>query len=181
VADGNPRGAPSGPEPHQPHQPGADASQLDWRGEPEAERYDRNLAELLQELRVSGLGVQVLFGFLLGLPFTLRFSRLSAAQRDLYVADLMLAAIATALLVGPVAYHRLVFRQHQKERVVRVANIMALCGLTTVALAISVAVLLIVSCVVPGLPAGLITAIVAGTFAALWLVVPLIRRERSRP
>lgn len=73
------------------------------------------------------------------------------------------------------------FRQHQKERVVRVANIMALCGLSAVALAISVAVLLIVSYVVPGLPAGLITAIVAGTFAALWLVVPLIRRERSRP
>jgi Family of unknown function (DUF6328) len=153
---------------------------LHWRGEPESERYDRNLAELLQELRVSGLGVQVLFGFLLGLPFTVRFSRLSAAQRGLYVADLMLAAIATALLVGPVAYHRLVFRMHQKEHVVRVANTMAMCGLAAVALAISVTVLLIVSYVVPGVPAAVIAAVVAGTFAALWLVVPLIRRERWR-
>jgi O-antigen/teichoic acid export membrane protein len=154
--------------------------QRDWRGEPETERYDRNLAELLQELRVSGLGVQVLFGFLLGLPFTIRFTQLGTAQRDLYVADLVLAALATALLVGPVAYHRLVFRQHQKAHVVRVANIMAVCGLITVALAISVAVLLIVSYVVPGVAAAVITAMVCGTFAALWLVVPLIRRERSR-
>lgn len=202
VAD-NPRGSQPGPEPNrpephrpephrpeahrpeahrpEPHRPDAEIGQRDWRGEPETERYDRNLAELLQELRVSGLGVQVLFGFLLGLPFTLRFSRLSAAQRDLYVADLVLAAISTALLVGPVAYHRLVFRQHQKARVVRATNVMALCGLMAVALAISVAVLLIVSYVVPGGPAAVITAIVAGTFAALWLVVPLIRREWSRP
>ena len=170
----------SGPE-SGPAGPNPDTGQRDWRGEPETERYDRNLAELLQELRVSGLGVQVLFGFLLGLPFTLRFSRLGTAQRDLYVADLILAALATASLVGPVAYHRLVFRQHQKAHVVRVANIMAICGLIAVALAISVAVLLIVSYVVPGVPAALITATVAGTFAALWLVVPLIRRERSRP
>jgi len=175
--------ADSSPPVEQPADADADSqtSQRDWRGEPQTERYDRNLAELLQELRVSGLGVQVLFGFLLGLPFTVRFSRLGTPQRDLYVATLMLAAIATALLVGPVAYHRLVFRQHQKAQVVRVANVMAICGLIAVALAISLAVLLIVSYVVPGVPAALITAIVAGTFAALWLVVPFIRRERSRP
>jgi O-antigen/teichoic acid export membrane protein len=158
----------------------AQTSERDWRGEPETERYDRNLAELLQELRVSGLGVQVLFGFLLGLPFTVRFSRLGTSERDLYVATLVLAAIATALLVGPVAYHRLVFRQHQKAHVVRVANVMALCGLIAVALAISLAVLLIVSYIVPGVAAAVITAIVAGTFATLWLVVPLMRRGRSR-
>jgi hypothetical protein len=69
-------------------------------------RDDRNLAELLQELRVAGLGVQVLFGFLLSLPFTNRFTRLSQGQRDLYLASLVLAAVATALLLGPVAYHR---------------------------------------------------------------------------
>ncbi len=87
----------------------------DLRDESQAKRDDRNLAELLQELRVAGLGVQVLFGFLLALPFTLRFSRLSSAQRDLYVTDIVLAAVATALLVGPVAYHRLVFRQQMKK------------------------------------------------------------------
>jgi hypothetical protein len=81
------------------------------RDESEAQRVDRNLGELLQELRVAGLGVQVLFGFLLSLPFTARFARLNAGQRGLYLASLALAALATALLVGPVAYHRLVFRR----------------------------------------------------------------------
>src|SRR5271169_4578481 len=86
------------------------AESQDPRDESEAERDDRNLAELLQELRVAGLGVQVLFGFLLSLPFTTRFVKLSHAQHGLYVAALLLAATATALLLAPVAYHRLVFR-----------------------------------------------------------------------
>jgi Family of unknown function (DUF6328) len=93
--------------------------QHDRREESQAQRDDRNLGELLQELRVAGLGVQVLFGFLLSLPFTNRFTRLSPGQRDLYLASLVLAAVATALLVGPVADHRLVFRRGQKERLVR--------------------------------------------------------------
>ena len=153
----------------------------DVRDESQAKRDDRNLAELLQELRVAGLGVQVLFGFLLALPFTLRFSHLSPAQRDLYVADIVLAAVATALLVGPVAYHRLVFRQQLKEHLVRIANAMAICGLVTVALAISGAVLLILSYVVPGPPAIVISALVFGVFVVLWLVVPLAARELRSP
>ena len=115
----------------------------DPRDETEAERDDRNLAELLQELRVAGLGVQVLFGFLLSLPFTNRFTRLSHGQRDLYLAVLVLAAVATALLLGPVAYHRLVFRQGQKESLVRAASVMAIGGLAVVGLAVSAAVLLV--------------------------------------
>lgn len=153
----------------------------DSRHETRDERDDRNLAELLQELRVAGLGVQVLFGFLLGLPFTVRFSRLSSGQRDLYVADIVLAAFATATLVGPVAYHRLVFRQHQKERLVRTANALALGGLAIVALAVSGAVLLIVSYVVPGAPATVISVCVFLVFLILWFAVPLARRERQRP
>jgi membrane associated rhomboid family serine protease len=94
------------------------------------------------------------------------------------MADLVLAAVTTALLVGPVAYHRLVFRRHQKERLVRVANAMAICGLITVALAVTGAVLLIASFVVPGAAAIVITACVFGLFAGLWIVVPLARRER---
>jgi hypothetical protein len=150
----------------------------DPRNEPETARDDRNLAELLQELRVAGLGVQVLFGFLLALPFSARFTRLSGAQRDLYVADLVLAAVATVLLVGPVAYHRLVFRQNLKESLVRVANVMAICGLLTVALAISTAVALIVGFVVPGATAIVISACIFCLFAALWVVLPLSRREQ---
>lgn len=121
-------------------------TETDRPGETGAERDDRNLLELLQELRVAGLGVQVLFGFMLSLPFTARFAKLSQPQRDLYLASLLLAAISTALLLGPVAYHRLVFRRHQKEVLVKDANIMALSGLAAVGLAISAAVLLVVSC-----------------------------------
>src|SRR2546429_1840116 len=98
----------------------------DPRNESEEERNDRNLAELLQELRVAGLGVQVLFGFLLAMPFSNLFATLDPEQHRLYVVDLLLAALATALLTGPVAYHRIVFRRHQKHDLLRVANVMAL-------------------------------------------------------
>ena len=149
----------------------------DSREESAAQRADRNLGELLQELRVAGLGVQVLFGFLLSLPFTNRFAQLSAAQRDLYLAALVLAAVATALLVGPVAYHRLVFRRGQKERLVRAASLMAIGGLAAVALAVSAAVLLVSSYVGGGPAACLITAFVVGLFGLLWFVFPLARRR----
>lgn len=149
----------------------------DPRRESAAQRADRNLGELLQELRVAGLGVQVLFGFLLSLPFTNRFTRLSSGQRDLYLASLVLAAVATALLVGPVAYHRLVFRQGQKERLVRAASIMAIGGLAAVALAVSAAVLLVTSYVGGDLAAALITAFVVCLFGLLWFAFPLARRR----
>ncbi len=149
----------------------------DVRDESEAERDDRNLGELLQELRVTGLGVQVLFGFLLSLPFTNRFTRLSHGQRDLYLATLVLAAIATALLLGPVAYHRLVFRRGQKEGLVRAANAMAIAGLATVGLAVSAAVLLVTGYVASALPAALISAFVTCMFGLLWFAFPLARRR----
>ena len=152
----------------------------DPREESQAQRDDRNLGELLQELRVAGLGVQVLFGFLLSLPFTNRFTRLNSGQRDLYLASLVLAAVATALLVGPVAYHRLVFRRGQKEGLVRAANVMAIAGLGTVGLAVSASILFVTSYVAGGLAGGLITAFVAGMFALLWFAFPLSRRGGRR-
>ncbi len=100
--------------------------------------------ELLQEPRVAGLGVQVLFGFMISLPFTTRFVKLSHPQRGLYVASLLLPAISTELLMGPVAYHPLVFRRH-KEIPVKDANIVALSGVAAVGLAISAAVLPVAS------------------------------------
>ena len=148
----------------------------DPRDESEAKRADRNLAELLQELRVAGLGVQVLFGFLLSLPFTNRFTRLSPGQHDLYLACLVLAAIATALLLGPVAYHRLVFRRGQKESLVRAASVMAIAGLATVGLAVSAAVLLVTGYVASGLTAAVISVLVFLVFGLLWFAFPLTRR-----
>ena len=145
-------------------------------GETEAERDDRHLVELLQELRVAGLGVQVIFAFLLALPFTVRFSAIGAAQRALYVAALCLAAVSTALLLGPVAYHRLVFRRHLKRHLIRAASTMALAGLATVALTVCAAVLLVVSYVAPGLTTVLVTVFVVGLFGGLWFAFPLTRR-----
>ena len=148
-------------------------------GETAAQRDDRNVMELLNELRVVGIGVQVLFGFLLSMPFTNRFTRLSSAQRDLYLATVTLAALSTVLLVAPVAYHRLLFRRHEKESLVRVTNVMAIAGLVTVGFAVSCAVLLVVGFIAPGAPAIVITAIVVCAFAGLWFALPLSRRDRD--
>src|ERR1700761_1719190 len=149
----------------------------DQRPESRAQRDDRNVAELVQELRVVGLGVQVLFGFLLSLPFTVRFSQLTGGQRDLYVTSLVLAALATVLLIGPVAYHRLVFRRGMKEQLVRFANEMAILGLAAVAGAVLIAVLLVTDFVVGAVAAGLITGVLACMIAVLWFVVPLTQRR----
>lgn len=156
-----------------------EASQ-DPRQESVAQRADRNFAELTQEIRVVGLGVQVLFGFLLSLPFTMRFTKLSGGQRDLYLTSLVLAAVATMLLIGPVAYHRMVFRQGMKEQLVRFANALAILGLAAVAGAVLIAVLLVMDFVVGGVVAGLITALLACMMAALWFVVPLTQRRDRR-
>jgi Family of unknown function (DUF6328) len=150
-------------------------------GETEAERDDRNLADLLQELRVAGLGIQIIFGYLLALPFTSKFSALGPGQRALYLATLLLAAVATALLVGPVAYHRLVFRRHLKRHLVGAANVMAILGLAAVGLTISGAVLLVASYVVHGAPAVIIGVFVVCLFAGVWFVYPLTRHWDSQP
>jgi O-antigen/teichoic acid export membrane protein len=150
----------------------------DPRQETEAQRNDRNLSELIQELRVVSLGVQVLFGFLLSLPFTVRFSRLDTPQRDLYLASLVLSAVATTLLLGPVAYHRLAFRRAMKEDIVRYASLMASLGLAAVAGAVLVAVLLVTDVVAGPLPAALITAPVACLLVVIWYAMPFTRREQ---
>lgn len=159
------------------HQEPTEHPTLSGRHESEAERIDRNLLELLQELRVAGLGVQVLFGFLLAMPFTSLFSSLDPEQRRLYVAVLLLAALSTALLTAPVAYHRIVFRRHMKHDLLRFASVAALAGLLTIALAVSGAVLLVVSVVYDGLVAAVIAALVAGVYFVLWYVVPHLGRR----
>jgi uncharacterized membrane protein len=148
-------------------------------GETHDERNDRNLVDLLQELRVATLGVQVLFGFMLGLPFTSRFGELHPWQRGLYLAILMLSSVSIALLVAPVAYHRLLFRRHQLGYLIRAANVMAICGLVTVSLAVAGAVLLVASYVEPGLPAVVLAVLTAVMFGGLWFALPLARRERT--
>lgn len=144
-------------------------------GETLAQRADRNVMELLNELRVVGIGVQVLFGFLLSIPFAKGFPRLDHFERGIWLASLVFAALATALLVAPVAYHRWLFRRHEKETLVRVTNRLAIGGLIAVGLAVCSAVLLVTSFVAPGVRSIVITAGLVCVFAGLWFVMPLSR------
>lgn len=149
----------------------------DPRNESVAERDDRNLLELVQELRVVSLGVQVLFGFLLSLPFTVRFPHLSSPQRDLYLVSLTLSATATVLLLSPVAYHRLVFRRGMKEHLVVYANRMAILGLATVGVAVLCAVLLVTTYEAGTLTGVLLSVFIACLLATLWFALPLSHRR----
>ena len=152
----------------------------DPRQETLAQRDDRNLSELVQVLRVAGLGVQVLFGFLLSLPFTVRFSQLSGEQRDLYLVSMVLAAVAITLLSAPVAYHRLVFRRGMKDRLVRFSNVLAILGLTAVGAAVLATVLLVMWYVAGALAGCLVTAVVGVMMGSLWFAVPLVVRHERR-
>jgi hypothetical protein len=153
------------------------APELSTRNETPHERTDRHLAELLQEVRVAQTGVQVLFGFLLTVPFTARFDDLTAAERHLYLATLCVAGAAAMLLIAPSAQHRVLWRCNDKEYVVRMANRYALAGLATVAVAM-VGALLFVSIVLLHSPvAGLIGVVAAAGALWAWYLQPLLRRR----
>lgn len=150
------------------------------RNETELERLDRNLSELLQELRVAQTGVQFLFGFLLSLPFTQRFGEVTTFQRGLYLWTVIFAGAAAAFLIAPVPFHRLVFRQRDKHRLVMAANRMALAGLTCLGVAIVSALFLITDVL---FHAGVVVPVVLGMallYVGLWVVIPLFRREQSQ-
>jgi Family of unknown function (DUF6328) len=148
------------------------------RNETEGQRLDRNIDEMLQELRVAQTGVQILFAFLLTIAFQQRFPQVTDFQRTVYVTTLLLVAGATALLIAPVSFHRIVFRQRQKSRLVDATHRMAIGGLVLLLLAICGAVLLILDVVV-GTRAALIgTTAVALWFILFWYVIPLrVRRQ----
>jgi len=110
------------------------------RGETELERYDRNLTELMGELRVALPGVQVLFGFLLVIPFDARFKAATGAERGLYFVTLALTLLASALLIAPTMVHRLSFRQGEKAYIVSTANRLAIVGLSVLAIALTCAI-----------------------------------------
>lgn len=156
-------------------------AQADGREETIAERADRNLDELLQELRVTGIGVQVLFGFLLSLPFTDRFRLLDGDQRALYTATMLAAVTAIACLIAPVALHRIEFRRRAKARIVKVSNVAALVGIVATALALTGSVALVMTLVNDGALVPAVVALVAAVFVGLWLVLPFASRERGLP
>ena len=139
------------------------------------ERLNRELIELLNELRVALPGVQVLFAFLLVLPFQRRFGELGPGDRAVYFAAFLCTALASALLIAPSAYHRLRFREHDKEHMIYVSNRLAIAGSVFLAAAISCTVYLITD-VLYGEPYGAVAAAVAAVvYASLWYGLALAR------
>jgi hypothetical protein len=147
------------------------------RGETVHQVLDRNLGELLQELRVAITGVQILFAFLLGLAFTARFAELGGFELALYTVALLSTALATVVLIAPVSFHRLVFRRRKKAALVAVTDRLLLVGLGLLVVAISSAVLLILDVALgrwQGLAGGGLVAI-AGLLT--WYALPVWARS----
>jgi hypothetical protein len=147
------------------------------RNETEKARWDRNFADLLQELRVAQTGVQILFAFLLTLPFSNGFPDTTGFQKDVYLVALLSAACATALIISPVAFHRALFRQGRKPELVRFAHGVANGGLAFMLISMVASVLLITDYLLSLGPALVFTGITALFFATFWAVIPFARRN----
>lgn len=149
--------------------------------EPDGEqsRLDRELIELLNEMRVALPGVQVLFAFLLTLPFTQRFGDLSQADQRVYVFALLASVVSITLLIAPAAHHRLTFRQHAKEGVIQLANVLVLLGTAALALAVGAAVYLAMSMVTGADTAARVAGLLTGVAVLLWFAVPVVVLRRT--
>jgi hypothetical protein len=145
--------------------------------ETEKKRWDRNFGDLLQELRVAQTGVQILFAFLLTLPFSSGFPKTTAFQKDTYVVALITAAFATAMIISPVAFHRALFRQGRKPELVRFAHRMATGGLAFMLVSMVSSVLLITDYLLSVWPAVIITGVTAVWFLVFWWMLPVVRRN----
>jgi Family of unknown function (DUF6328) len=143
------------------------------------QRENRELIELLNELRVALPGVQVLFAFLLAVPFANGFPKLSATDRDVFFAAFIATALSTVLLIAPSSYHRLRWRQHDKERLLVVSNVLTIAGLACLAVAITCVVFVITDFLFHRPWAALFTALVGAAFLILWYGLPLAAAIRD--
>ncbi len=150
-------------------------------GESSDERANRELIELLNELRVALPGVQVLFAFLLTVPFSQRFDQLDDTDRRVYFAAVLATAAATVFLIAPSAHHRLRFRSGVKEQLLHVANVFAIIGLVLLAFAVTAVTFVITGVIYPGTLPGIVAGVLAGTFTIVWFVVPVFYRHEKTP
>ncbi len=149
------------------------------RDESEAERLDRNYGELLQEMRVLQAGMQILFAFLLSLPFASRFADVTTLQRDVYYFTLVSTAIATTCIVGPVPFHRVVFRRGMKDDLIKAATRYVVAGLVFLFFAMTGAVLLVLDFLFSRGLAFVTTGGLAALFIVLWVVIPFLSRANE--
>jgi len=147
------------------------------RDESEIERIDRNLGELLEELRVAMPGVQVLFAFLLVLPFNSRFGQVTATQEKIYYGTLVCTAVAAALMIGPTMNHRLQFRKDKKHRILMWSHRLAITGVSMMAVAMTGALFLVGDFVFDSTVAAVGAAIPAFVMLIVWYVLPLVGRQ----
>jgi predicted membrane channel-forming protein YqfA (hemolysin III family) len=148
--------------------------------ESKEERLDRELIEFLNELRVVLPGVQVLFAFLLTVPFANRFTAITNLQRQVFFAVFLCTTAATALLIAPSAYHRLRWREYDKEQMLRTSNRLAIGGMVFLSLALVGASFLVTDLLFHPAAAAVVTAAVAIFFAWFWWVLPLSRKLRDQ-
>jgi amino acid transporter len=149
-------------------------------GNGDGSRLDRELNELLQELRVTLPGVQVLFAFLFTVPFSQRFAQLTDTQRTAYFIAFLTAAAATVLLLAPAAYHRIQWRQHDKERLLQTSTRLALAGLALLTVAISAAAFVVTDVLYKTSWAAFVAAALVAFMVTLWFVLPLLSRVQER-
>jgi uncharacterized protein DUF6328 len=147
------------------------------RNETEAERRDRQIGELLQELRVAQTGTQVLFAFLLTVPFSQRFTVLDSDQRVLYFVTMLVSALAVVFLIAPIAWHRWLFERHDKAYLVEISHRLALAGLALVGLAVAGVVVLIATVMYPGGGAIAAGVLVIVPILVVWVIMPVRRRR----
>ncbi|KRB77929.1 hypothetical protein ASE01_07045 [Nocardioides sp. Root190] len=138
------------------------------------EQLNRNLAELLQELRVMQTGVQILTGFLLTVPFTQRFEELTGTQHDVYLGILVLSVLTTLVIVAPVSYHRALFRQGERDWLVSAAHLCCIAGLVGMCLVSTAVVFLVFDVVSGGASAMIAAAAVALASLTVWAAVPFL-------
>ncbi|GAA2658855.1 DUF6328 family protein [Paractinoplanes durhamensis] len=147
------------------------------RYEDEKHRWDRNFADLLQELRVTQTGIQILFAFLLTLPFSNGFPRTTPFQKDVYIVALLAAAASTAMIISPVAFHRALFRQGRKPELVRYAHAMLTGGLAFLLIAMVTSVFFIVDFLLTRPMALLLGGLTALFFLTFWAGIPWFRHN----
>jgi hypothetical protein len=149
------------------------------RDETESERLDRNLQEMLGELRVALPGVQVLFAFLLVVPFNQRFASVTQFQKTVFFATLLCTAASTVCLIAPTVHHRLEFRQQDKSRIVHTGNRIVVLGLLLLAVAMTGAVLFVTDFLYGNTTTIVVAAGVGAAFAVFWYAIPLRRLAQS--
>ena len=143
-------------------------------------KHDRELMELLNELRVALPGVQVLFAFLLAVPFTSRFDKLDSTDRAIFIASVVTTALAAACLIAPSAQHRLLWRQHDKEMLLQVSNRLAIAGSALLAASMTAVVWFVVDFVYDRAWAAVLTVLAAAAFLVMWYVIPVVILVRQR-